>query len=117
MTTQNTFKTRAEAFTADNVNRFNGWDVEGGEVSLSDSEYVETLNDIYGEVYVCGMSYGSGDILQDQDPTAFRCGKADYESGIQTELEEQLEREDDSNIEFEVDPDDVEEEEEQEDEE
>ena len=116
MTTQNTFKTRAEAFTADNVNRFNGFDVEGGEVTLSDAEYVEILNDIYGEVSVCGSMYGSGDILIDQDPCAFRCGKGDYESGIQTELEEQLEREDDSNIEFEIDPDDIEEESDEDDE-
>lgn len=106
-----TFKTRAEAFTADNVTKFNGFDVENGEVSLSDAEYVEVLNDIYGEVSVCGNTYGSGDILQDQDPVAFRCGKGDHESHIQAELEDQLEREDDSNIEFEIDPDDVEEEE------
>lgn len=105
-----TINTRAEAFTADNVTQFNGYDVEGGEVTLSDDEYVEILNDIYGEVSVCGYMYSSGNILIDQDPCAFRCGKADYESGIQTELEEQLEREDDSNIEFEIDPDDIEEE-------
>ena len=107
-----TFKTRAEAFTADNVTQFNGYNVENGEVSLSESEYEEILNEIYGEVSVCGHMYGSGSILIDQDPCAFRCGKGDYESGIQTELEEQLEREDDSNIEFNIDPDDVEEEDE-----
>lgn len=112
MTTQNTFKTRAEAFTADNVTQFNGYDVEGGEVTLSDGEYVEILNELYGEVSVCGHMYDSGSILIDQDPCAFRCGKSDYESHIQTELEEQLEREDDSNIEFNIDPDDVEEEDE-----
>lgn len=109
-----TFKTRAEAFTAENVTQFNGYDVEGGEVTLSESEYVDILNEIYGEVSVCGHSYGSGDILQDQDPVAFRCGKSDHESHIQTELEEQLDREDDSNIEFDIHPDDVEEEDEEE---
>lgn len=109
-----TIKTRAEAFTAENVTQFQGWDVEGGEVTLSESEYVEILNEIYGEVSVCGNMYGSGSILQDQDPVAFRCGKSDHESHIQTELEEQLEREDDSNIEFEVHPDEVEEEDEEE---
>lgn len=104
--------TRKEAFTADNVNKFNGWDVEGGEVTLSDSEYEEVLDDIYGEVVVCGSTYGSGSILAGQDPVAFRCGKVDYESAIQDELEEQLEREDDSGIEFDVHPDEVEEDEE-----
>lgn len=110
-----TFKTRAEAFNIDNVTQFNGYDVENGEVSLSDAEYVEVLNEIYGEVSVCGNMYGSGDILIDQAPTDFSIGKSEHEYHIQTELEEQLEREDDSNIEFEVHPDDVEEEEESED--
>jgi flagellar assembly factor FliW len=34
------------------------------------------------------------------DPIAFRCGLGDYESEIQAELEEALENEDDSDIEF-----------------
>ena len=110
------FNTRTEAFNVNNVTQFNGYDVEGGEVTLSESEYVDILNEIYGEVNVCGNNYGSGDILQDQDPIAFRCGKSDHESHIQTELEEQLEREDDSNIEFNIHPDDIEEEEESDDE-
>lgn len=109
-----TYKTREEAFTAENVNQFQGYDVENGEVSLSDDEYEEVLNELYGTVEVCGMTFDSGSILKDQDPTAFRCGKNDYESSIQTELEDQLSREDDSDIEFEVDPDDIEEEDESE---
>lgn len=93
-------KTRAEAFNVDNVVNFKTFDVINGEVSLSDEEFVEILNEMYGEVEVCGMTYGSGSILVDQDPTAFRCMKGDHESYIQTELEEQLGREDDSDIEF-----------------
>lgn len=112
-----TYKTREEAFCVDNVKTFQGYDVENGEVTLSDSEYEEILNDTYGDVQVCGQTFGSGSILVDADPTAFRCGKADYESGLQTELEDQLSREDDSDIEFEIDPDDIEEEEDESDEE
>ncbi len=106
-----TYKTREEAFCVDNVKTFQGYDVVSGEVSMSEDEYKESLNDIYGEVSVCGMTFGSGDLLVDADPTAFRCGKNDYESGLQTELEDQLNREDDSQIEFEIDPDDIEEDE------
>ena len=102
-----TITTREQAFSADNVTTFQGWDVVNGEVSLSDSEYVEILNEVYGEVGVCGMTYGSGSILVDQDPTSFRCMKGDHESHIQTELEDQLSREDDSDIEFNIDPDDL----------
>lgn len=102
-----TYKTRAEAFTIENVTQFQGFDVDGGELTLSDDEYVEILNEAYGEVSVCGFMYGSGNILLDQSPTTFNCMKSDHEDHIQTELEEQLEREDDSNIEFEVDPDEI----------
>jgi hypothetical protein len=104
----------AQFWTAENVTRFQGWDVDGGEVTLSDSEYEEILNEIYGDVEVCGYTFGSGSLLVDADPTAFRCGKNDYESGIQTELESQLEREDDSDIEFEEELDEDEEEEDEE---
>jgi hypothetical protein len=54
--------------------------------------------------------------LQDADPTAFRCGKGDYESELQSELENQLSKEDSDDIEF-IDGDEWELEEEDEDEE
>lgn len=111
-----TITTRAQAFTTANVVKFHGHDVENGEVSVSNEAYVDFLNEIYGDVQVCGNTYGSGDLLEAQDPVAFRCGKNDYESSLQTELEDQLSREDDSQIEFEIDPDDIEEEDESDDE-
>ena len=102
-----TITTREQAFNVDNVTKFKGYDVDGGEVSLSDSEYEGILNELYGEVSVCGGTYGSGSILVDQDPTMFNCMKGDYEYWLQTELEDQLECEDESDIEFEVDPDEI----------
>lgn len=84
----------------ENVSTFRGFDVRNGEVSLSDSEYSDFLDEIYGDVEVCGMTYGAGSTLEAMDPVAFRCGKGDYESEIQSELEEQLSREDSDNIEF-----------------
>lgn len=108
----------AQFWNIDNVKSFRNYDVVDGEISMSDSEYVDILDEIYGDVQVCGMTFGSGSLLQDADPTAFRCGKGDYESSIQSELEEQLENEDDSDIEFIDDEltDDEEEEEESDDE-
>jgi hypothetical protein len=106
----------AEFWNVDNVKTFKGFDVENGEVSLSDSEYVDYLDDVYGDVQVCGMTFGSGSLLQDADPTAFRCGKGDYESELQSELETQLSKEDSDDIEF-IDGDEWELEEEDEDEE
>lgn len=84
----------------DNVSSIRGFDVRNGEVSLSNDEYASHLTEIYGFVSVCGYEYAAGDILESQDPVAFRCGKSDYESDIQSELEDQLSREDSSDIEF-----------------
>lgn len=106
---------KEQFWNIDNVRSFKDFDVENGEVTLSESEFVDHLNEIWGEVNVCGMSYGSGDILKDQDPTAFRCAKSDYESELDSELNEQLSNEDSDNIEFyEGEEDDLEEDEEDE---
>lgn len=39
----------------------------------SESDIIDRLNDIYGDIDVCGMTYGAGDILAEVDPTALRC--------------------------------------------
>jgi len=89
-----------EFWNIDNVKTFQGFDVENGEVSLSDSEYVDYLNEIYGTVQVCDQNFDSGAILLELDPTSFKCGKSDYESNLDSELQTQLDREDSDNIEF-----------------
>lgn len=83
-----------------NVNTFRDFDVSNGEISLSNSEYRDYLNDIWGTVTVCGQEFDQGDLFEDADPTAFRCGKSDYESQLQTELVEQLENETSDDIDF-----------------
>ena len=40
--------------------------------------YDEMLNDCYEEVNICGMTYEPADCLRHMDPTAYRCGLADY---------------------------------------
>ena len=91
---------REEFWNIDNVKSFRNFDVDNGEVSLSDSEYVDYLNEIYGSVEVCGHTFEQGDLLKDADPVAFDSGKSDYESEIQSELEKQLDKEDSDDIEF-----------------
>lgn len=102
-------------FDIANVVSFRGFDVRDGKVVLADEEYADHLDECYGDVEVCGYSYGAGRLLKEVDPVAFRCGKSYYESEIQTELESQLENLDDTDIEF--DDEDLPESEEQEDEE
>lgn len=52
------------------------------EIELSDQDYEAVLNDIYGDVEICGLKYSAGRALRELDPVAFRCGKADYESTL-----------------------------------
>lgn len=100
-------------FQIENVNTFRGYAVLKGEVYISDSEYADILDDIYGDVQVGGMTYGTGSVLQGVDPVAFDCGKNDYASELQSELEAQLDNEDEEAIEFVDDCDDEEEEDEE----
>lgn len=87
-------------FTAENVSSFRGYDVINGRVDISTDEYMEYLDEVYGEVNICGMFYGAGQALEATDPVAFRVGLSDYESQIQAELEEALENEDYSDIDW-----------------
>lgn len=104
--------TISKKFNIKNVSSFRGYDVVDGEVSMTDGEYADMLNDVYEDVNICGMKYAAGHALQLIDPVAFRCGKADYESEIQAELEEQLQNGDEDGIEFENDFDEEDESEE-----
>ena len=91
---------KAQFWSIENVRRFRGYDVNGSEVEMADSEYEEWLTDIYGQVQVCGQMFDAGSLFVDADPVAFRCGKGELEDRIQSELEEQLKNEDDDEIEF-----------------
>lgn len=102
-----TIKSRAEAFNVNNVLKFQGFDVEGGAVTLTDDEYVSILNSEYESIDVLGNSFGAGDTLLAMDETAFNQMKSEHEDFLQTELEDDLFRERESNIEFEVDPDEI----------
>lgn len=92
--------TTSKKFNIKNVSSFHGYDVVDGEVSMTDEEYADMLNDVYEDVNICGYKYSAGDALKEVDPTAFRCGKNDHESDIQSDLEQQLENEDESDIDF-----------------
>jgi predicted nucleic acid-binding Zn-ribbon protein len=55
-------------------------EIDSFEYSCSDDEYDEMLDDVHGDVEICGMSYSSSRALKELDPVAYRCGKIDYES-------------------------------------
>lgn len=83
-----------------NVASFRGFTVNKGQVEISSNEYMEFLDEVYGEVSICGMTYSAGTALEAVDPVAFRCGLGDYENKVQVELEEAIENEDYSEIEW-----------------
>ena len=56
--------------------------IETFEYSCTDEEYNEHLDSIFDEVEICGMTYAVSYALKELDPTAYRCGKSDFESNI-----------------------------------
>jgi hypothetical protein len=44
--------------------------------------YKNMLDDGYGDIEVCGMTFSSRRILEELDPTAYRCGMNDYIDSI-----------------------------------
>lgn len=55
-------------------------EIDSFEYSCTDDEYDEMLDDVYGDVEICGMNYSSSRALKKLDPTAYNCGKGDYEA-------------------------------------
>lgn len=92
--------TKEEFWNTSNVSTFRGYGLENGEVSMTDSEFQEYLDEIYGTVFVCGQEFGQGNLFVDADPVAFRCRKGEHETYLDQELKDQLESEDSSDIEF-----------------
>ena len=43
-----------------------------------EDEYESYLNDVYGEVDVCGSAFLAGSVLREMDPIAFTCGCNDW---------------------------------------
>jgi hypothetical protein len=57
------------------------------EQEISEEDYIQVLNDTYGTVEICGQTFDSGYALKELDPTAFRCGKVDYEDTLERKWE------------------------------
>lgn len=88
-------------FNINDVSSFRGFAVRNGQIKISESDYIDFLDECYEEVIICGMTFSQGGALKNLDPVAFRCGLGDYESEIQSELEEAIDNEDDSDIDWE----------------
>ena len=49
------------------------------ELDYDEDEIIEMLDEIYGDVEICGMTYSSGQALLELDPIAFRQAKLEIE--------------------------------------
>lgn len=55
-------------------------EIDSFEYSCSDDEYDQMLDEVYGDVEICGYTYSSSRALKLLDEIAYDCGKSDYES-------------------------------------
>lgn len=94
-------------------------EIDNFELDNDDYEesYKESL-DSEGPVNVAGMQFDASRIIEELDPTAYRCGLVDYVDGLEKdddpkykELEEELETLEDELADLEVELEDLEEEE------
>lgn len=93
-------------YTLENVATFRGMDVSNGEIDDYDA-YDEAL-DSYGTVSVLGLEFDPSRIIKELDPTAYRCGYNDWKDSDQRDLEDAIENEDYSEIEWIEEPEEEE---------
>lgn len=71
---------------------FKEWLAESDYSYLSESEaenlYRDVIDETEGAIKICGMSFTASRIVEELDPTAFRCGMTDYLDGDYEEFED-----------------------------
>lgn len=55
---------------------------------MDEKDYEDYLNEVYGDVDICGLFYPAGSALRDVDPAAFDIGYADWEAEERDRLDE-----------------------------
>jgi len=64
-------------------------EMDNFEITVSESEYDDFLNDCYEEVEICGNTYSPAYALKMVDETAYNVGKSDYEDSLEKEENEE----------------------------
>ena len=57
----------------------------------AEEAYEESLNELYGTVSICGITYDAGRAFKMIDPIAFHCGFNDWLDSVQEDMEEAAE--------------------------
>lgn len=56
-------------------------DEDGNECEAElEGMFENYLNEIYGDIDICGLTYAAADALKRVDPIAYRCAYSDYTS-------------------------------------
>jgi len=79
------------------------------EKEHNEDDFEQVLNELYGEVKICGMTFNSGYALRELDLVGFRCGMSDFYShddclwvcgNCNTEFEDEAEAEECCKIDY-----------------
>lgn len=57
--------------------------VDASEKEIDEKEFEDYLNDVYGDVNICGLKYPAGRALKQVDPIAFNVAHADHPSNYE----------------------------------
>ncbi len=60
--------------------------IEELESKLTEDAYDELLDEIYGDIDVCGVDVSASQVLYDVDPTRYNVGRSDYRSEYEPDL-------------------------------
>lgn len=78
-------------YTIDNKTFYTPEDVaEWISENLDQDLYDEFLDEIHGEVEICGYSYQASLALERVDPIAYRCGFSDFQDMVYSEVKDEL---------------------------
>ena len=53
---------------------------------FTEDDYLQMLNEAYGEINICGQTFDAGSALKELDPTAFDVGFGDYQEYVDVYL-------------------------------
>ena len=73
---------------------------QGISENLEEDGYIDMLNECYGPVELCGMTYDAAHVLESVDPIAYRCGFSDWQDSQYSDILWTLEHMEDGGVEY-----------------
>ena len=57
---------------------------------INEDRFNQYIDELYGQIDICGLFYDTSEVLKAVDPIAYRCLMADWESEISRELSDEI---------------------------